>query len=268
MKNSINKLALIISTILVSSNAFAFDQTQHDENKRLSSIRTQISQQLLQNQLNEVKLKGLEKQKEMSNLQDVIDGVSTKAITPNVIQQQQPEIDRSLEFNNNITEEDILSKDNNWKQNVGFIYKKDADLNVGNINELVKPSPISALTENENKDQSFEKMLTEIGTSLDKNKGHSDDDEVITEIPKSEFKVTNLELNSLVIFENKKTASIRANYLSNNGFQKIKGARIISVKEGGIYDVKNAYSFKVISINNDGVKVENMKNNKIQFISR
>lgn len=265
MKNSINKITLLITSVILSGQVFAFDQAQHEDNKKLSSTRTQIADQLLQNQLYDVQLKGLEKKKEINSLKEIVESTGSSITTKNQKNQAEPEVDRSLHLNTNIRDEDILSQENNWEQNVGFIYKDDIKLDENDI----KNTPIDGLKNvNNETDTSFEKMLEEIGTSLDKNKNNESDEIPVDAIPKSDFKVTSLELNSLNIFNDQKSASIRANYLNNNGYQKIKGARIIDVKEGGVYDIKNAYSFKVKSISDNGVTVENLTTKKEQFISR
>jgi hypothetical protein len=245
--------AILISGALATGNVMANEDGSI--NKQLSSVRTDISVQILQNKLYDAELEGLKKQKQIKDLKDALIDVDTKALTPSV------KVDRdvSLKFDETLNEEDILSQNNDWEQNVGFVYQDDISFG-GESNEL------SSLTTSESSED-FSDLLNETLDEL------SEEDEEVeastaTTFQSASFNLVSLELNKLTVFEDQKNAEVKVNYVTNNGYQTIKGAKFSKVTVGKVFDVKGNVSFEVLEINENGVKLKNLNTEKVTFITK
>lgn len=245
--------AILISGALATGNVMANEDGSI--NKQLSSVRTDISVQILQNKLYDAELEGLKKQKQIKDLKDALIDVDTKTIAPSL------KIDRdvSLKFDESLNEEDILSQNNDWEQNVGFVYQDDINLG-GQSNDL------SSLTSSESSED-FSELLNETLDEL------SEEDENVeastaTTFQSASFNLVSLELNKLTVFEDQKNAEVKVNYVTNNGYQTIKGAKFSKVTVGKIFDVKGNVSFEVLEINENGVKLKNLNTEKVTFITK
>lgn len=245
--------AILISGALATGNVMANEDGSI--NKQLSSVRTDISVQILQNKLYDAELEGLKKQKQIKDLKDSLIDVDTKTIAPSV------KVDRdvSLKFDETLNDEDILSQNNDWEQNVGFVYQDDISLG-GESNEL------SSLTSSESSED-FSDLLNETLDEL------SEEDEKVeasaaTTFQSASFNLVSLELNKLTVFEDQKNAEVKVNYVTNNGYQTIKGAKFSKVTVGKIFDVKGNVSFEVLEINENGVKLKNLNTEKVTFITK
>lgn len=245
--------AILISGALATGNVMANEDGSI--NKQLSSVRTDISVQILQNKLYDAELEGLKKQKQIKDLKDSLIDVDTKTIAPSL------KVDRdvSLKFDESLNEEDILSQNNDWEQNVGFVYQDDISLG-SDSNDL------SSLTSSESSED-FSELLNETLDEL------SEEDEnveasVATTFQSASFNLVSLELNKLTVFEDQKNAEVKVNYVTNNGYQTIKGAKFSKVTVGKIFDVKGNVSFEVLEINENGVKLKNLNTEKVTFITK
>lgn len=245
--------AILISGALATGNVMANEDGSI--NKQLSSVRTDISVQILQNKLYDAELEGLKKQKQIKDLKDALIDVDTKTIAPSL------KVDRdvSLKFDESLNEEDILSQNNDWEQNVGFVYQDDISLG-GESNDL------SSLTSSESSED-FSELLNETLDEL------SEEDENVeastaTTFQSASFNLVSLELNKLTVFEDQKNAEVKVNYVTNNGYQTIKGAKFSKVTVGKIFDVKGNVSFEVLEINENGVKLKNLNTEKVTFITK
>jgi hypothetical protein len=245
--------AILISGALATGNVMANEDGSI--NKQLSSVRTDISVQILQNKLYDAELEGLKKQKQIKDLKDALIDVDTKALAPSV------KVDRdvSLKFDETLNEEDILSQNNDWEQNVGFVYQDDISFG-GESNEL------SSLTTSESSED-FSDLLNETLDEL------SEEDEEVeastaTTFQSASFNLVSLELNKLTVFEDQKNAEVKVNYVTNNGYQTIKGAKFSKVTVGKVFDVKGNVSFEVLEINENGVKLKNLNTEKVTFITK
>lgn len=251
---------MIISSSLVAGNASAEDST--NINKELSEVRTDISVQVLQNRLYDAELEGLQKRKEIKDLKDSLEGSDTKITAP--IKKRNDNIDHSLKFDESLNDEDILSENNNWEQNVGFIYQDDVSFgSSGQINNSNQGLP--SLVE-ENDDEVFSKLIEDTLTTLEDEEDNEELNQ--TSMNASNFNLVSLELNKLTVFDDHKSAKVKVNYMSNNGYQTIKGAKISNVTEGKVFEVKGEVSFEVLEITEDGVKVKNLNSDKVTFVTK
>lgn len=261
--------ATLILGAIFSGNVMAESTSP---NEGLSEIRIKMSQQILENNLAQAKLDGLQKQVEIQALKQQLDNISsTTSVTAN--QDVKKDEDHSFQFNETIHEEDILSQGNDWKQNVGFVYQDDLDIGMSNNSGMpskvsLPDSPVVDLTKSEDLD--FEAMLQKV-TEESKDAEKTVDEvgsynENMSDI--NDFKLINVELNKLVIYGDEKKASLKVNYMTNNGYQKIRGSKIVDVNIGSNFNVKNKVSFNVIDINTKGVELKNDNLEKSEFITR
>lgn len=246
--------AILISGALATGNVMANEDGSI--NKQLSSVRTDISVQILQNKLYDAELEGLKKQKQIKDLQDSLVDVDTKTVTPSV----RAEKDLSLKFNETLNEEDILSENNDWEQNVGFIYQDDIGFG-GESNEL------SSLTSSDTSED-FSDLLNETLDELSDEDQELESSSATNTIQSSSFNLVSLELNKLTVFEDQKSAEVKVNYVTNNGYQTIKGAKFSKVTVGKVFDVKGNVSFEVLEVNENGVKLKNLNTEKVTFITK
>ena len=245
--------AVLISGALATGNVMANEES--GINQQLSSVRTDISVQILQNKLYDAELEGLKKQKQIKDLQDTLIDVDTKATAPSVKANR----DVSLKFNETLNDEDILSQSNDWEQNVGFIYQDDVSFG-GENNDL------SSLTSNKTTED-FSDLLNETLDELSEDEAETDSSTATT-FQSASFNLVSLELNKLTVFEDQKNAEVKVNYVTNNGYQTIKGAKFSKVTVGKVFDVKGNVSFEVLEINENGVKLKNLNTEKITFITK
>jgi len=245
--------AILISSALATGNVMANEDGSI--NKQLSSVRTDISVQILQNKLYDAELEGLKKQKQIKDLKDTLIDVDTKTIAPNV----KTDRDLSLKFNETLNEEDILSENNDWEQNVGFIYQDDISFEGGN-------DDLSSLTASDNSED-FSDLLNE---TLDELSEENQEIEAssVSSVQSSSFNLVSVELSKLTVFEDQKNAEVKVNYLTNNGYQTIKGAKYSKVTVGKVFDVKGNVSFEVMDISENGVKLKNLNTEKVTFITK
>tara|TARA_Y100000588_G_scaffold341918_1_gene386311 strand:+ start:8999 stop:9757 length:759 start_codon:yes stop_codon:yes gene_type:complete len=245
--------AILISSALATGNVMANEDGSI--NKQLSSVRTDISVQILQNKLYDAELEGLKKQKQIKDLKDTLIDVDTKTIAPNV----KTDRDLSLKFNETLNEEDILSENNDWEQNVGFIYQDDIGFEGGN-------DDLSSLTASDNSED-FSDLLNE---TLDELSEENQEIEAssVSNVQSSSFNLVSVELSKLTVFEDQKNAEVKVNYLTNNGYQTIKGAKYSKVTVGKVFDVKGNVSFEVMDISENGVKLKNLNTEKVTFITK
>ena len=247
-------IALMVSSALAAGAANA--ETQGSINKELSEKRANISAQILQNKLYDAELDGLKKQQEIKDIRSALDGDSNLPITtPSPVQQ-----DNTLQFDEELNNEDILSSNNDWEQEVGFIYQDT--LNVSDT------SPIGGLIDSEPvNDNLLSDMLAnaieEADAETDSDAGSESD-----YIEANLFKLTAIDINKLVVKDDYKSAELKVSYITDNGFQKIRGAKITKAVVGKVFDVKGEESFEVKEINKQGVTLVNMKNKKEIFISK
>lgn len=268
MKKYNTKLvAALALTATFSSGAYAVGKSVNQE---LSDVRTQISKQMLENKLYQAQLDGLQKQQEIKKIQNSLDGVSSTSSSSS--RPVEIEEDHSFKFNNSIHEEDILSENNNWEQNVGFIYQDDIMLGGMNNKNITSNDAIGSLTEDDDIDfaEMLDKVAAQANEDLDDSTASSENSESSSESLSSlnEFKLISVDLQKLDIYDDKRKASVKVNYITNNGYQKIKGSKIISVSEGSSFNVKGKNSFEVLSITDSGVKYKNLTNGQEGFATR
>lgn len=265
MKKYNTKLvAALALTATFSSGAYAVGKSVNQE---LSDVRTQISKQMLENKLYQAQLDGLQKQQEIQKIQNSLDGVSSTG--PSSARPVEIQEDHSFKFNESIHDEDILSEDNNWEQNVGFIYQDDIMLGGMNNKSITSNDAIGSLTEDDDLDfaEMLDKVAAQANEDLDDSASSSESSaESLSSL--NEFKLISVELQKLDIYDNERKASVKVNYITNNGYQKIKGSKIISVSEGSSFNVKGKNSFEVLSITDSGVKYKNLTNGQEGFATR
>jgi len=87
-------------------------------------------------------------------------------------------------------------------------------------------------------------------------------------VQSSSFNLVSVELSKLTVFEDQKNAEVKVNYLTNNGYQTIKGAKYSKVTVGKVFDVKGNVSFEVMDISENGVKLKNLNTEKVTFITK
>lgn len=263
MKKSNKLVTALIVSAMFSGSAIAASEGK-SVNQELSDVRVKISKQMLENKLYQAQLDGLQKQKEIQGIKDSLDGVSSTSSGRGVKNEVVAE-DHTFKFNEAIHEEDILSEGNNWKQSVGFIYQDDLD--IGGSGSISIDSPIDELTNFET-DLDFEKMLKEVA-----NESGSDNDEDENVQGESlsnvnDFKLISVELSKLNIYEDKRKGSVKVNYITNNGYQKIRGSKIVNVVEGSSFNIKGKAYFEILSINDTGIEYKNIKTGEIKKATR
>lgn len=246
-------IALMISGALAAGAANA--ETQGSINKELSKKRANISAQILQNKLYDAELEGLKKQQEIKEIRNALDGdtnIQTAVQSP--IKQ-----DNTLKFDEELHDEDILSADNEWEQTVGFVYQDNLDVS--------ESSPISGLTEQG--DASDDLLSDMLANAIEEADAEVESEESDNEfIETNLFKLTAIDINKLVVKDDYKSAELKVSYITDNGFQKIRGAKITKAVVDKVFDVKGEESFKVKNISKQGVTLINMKNKKEIFISK
>lgn len=263
----------MISSLAFVSNAYAVDEAVDNSgdnskkaevsvNKQLSDVRTEISVQMLQTKLADVKLEYLRKQQEIATIKNQLDYGTTSS---NLKTKTNTNAEAKREFSEQLDQEDILIENNNWEQNVGFIYKDDVSIGQNNGFSSQNNSPVSGLTPEVDKD--FEKMLSQIAENTDETDIEKVEEKVEKEAP-SGFMLTSVELNKLNIFGEDKSAKVKVNYMNDNGYQKIKGAKIVRVQEGSVFQVKNEVSFEILKITDSGITIKNLNTGKVEDISR
>jgi hypothetical protein len=255
-----NALAIIISGVFaVSGSAFAQEQSS---NKELSQTRTDISLQIMKNKLHEAELEGLRKQKEIQEIKDSLDGGSDVLNTQK--SQVTNEVDYSVPWDEKLNSEDILTENNNWEQEVGFIYKDNENFSIGGSSS----NPSSALIAEDSSDD-LSKILEDSLDSIKEAEAEAAKEaETTTQIAENAFKVTGITLNKLSLFDGVKEAQVKVSYLMDNGFQKISGNSISNVVEGDKFNVKNEAYFVVKEITENGVILENQKTKKEVVVHR
>jgi len=261
MKKSNNLVAALIIGATFSGASIAADNGR-SVNQELSDQRVKISKQMLQNKLYQAQLDGLQKQQEIKTIQDSLNGESSTSSGPSIVESAVQE-DHSFKFNESLNEEDILSEGNNWKQSVGFIYQDDLDIGSSSGGGMMGNSAISDLTDS-SQDLDFEEMLKQVASEA---KTEITGDEAVDAASGdlnsvNDFKLIGVELSKLNIYEDEKKASLKVSYITNNGYQKIRGSKIVSVVEGSTFNVKGKVSFKVLSINDNGIEFENLTSGK------
>ncbi len=246
-------IALMISGALAAGAANA--ETQGSINKELSKKRANISAQILQNKLYDAELEGLKKQQEIKEIRNALDGdTNIQSAVQSPVKQ-----DNTLKFDEDLHDEDILSADNEWEQTVGFVYQDNLDVS--------ESSPISGLTEQgEASDDLLSDMLANAIEEADAEVESEESDNEFIET--NLFKLTAIDINKLVVKDDYKSAELKVSYITDNGFQKIRGAKITKAVVDKVFDVKGEESFKVKNISKQGVTLINMKNKKEIFISK
>lgn len=251
------KLAIIVSGVLAASAANAAEQGSI--NKELSETRANISAQILQNKLFDAELEGLKKQQEIKEIRNALEGnVNVPVVTKETTQKI-----NTFQFDEELNNEDILSVDNEWEQNVGFIYQDTLD-----ISGSTTASPIGSLTETST--SADDSLLSDMLASAieDAEAEAATEGETEEFVQTNVFKLTAIDINKLVVKDEYKSAELKVSYITDNGFQKIRGAKITKAEIGKIFDVKGEESFKVKNISKQGVTLVNLKNNKEIFVSK
>lgn len=261
-------IALMVSSVLAAGAANAETKgadnvtKQGNINKELSEIRAGISAQVLQNKLYDAELEGLKRRQEIKSLESALDGSSDISIPKSTINNVDQNI---LKFDETLNNEDILISDNEWDQNVGFIYQDTLDVSGKSSNA----SPISGLTESTPSvdDNLLSDMLA---SAIEEAEAEDEVEETESEgfLDANMFKLTSIEVNKLVVKDDYKSAELKVSYITDNGFQKIRGAKITKAITGKVFDVKGEERFEVKEITKQGVVLINLKNKKEIFVSK
>ena len=266
MKNY-KKLALVTIIAATLPSVATANDTQTDSevsktgNEVLSNVRTQIKQQLLENELKDVVFQGLKKERDISDIENAIENDANGFSNDSLENINQEKVDLTYQMNQNINDEDILSEEQDLNQNVGFIYEDD--LGVQGVNFVEK------INETQNDEIDFEDMLEKVSNDVEEDISNKELNKGSSLIDLNEFKLINLELKKLIIYGDNKNVSLRVNYITNNGYQKIKGYKTFyNKKVGDIFNVKGEMSFEILEINDSGFKYKNVKNSEVKSITR
>lgn len=228
-KSNLSKITLALVLSGMSFMTVANSNIDLDKDK-LSQIRMKIQEETLNQELEQGKLNKLRIQQEQSKIKNEINGGSIQL----------------KEDNMNPKEEDILSKENNLPQNVGFIYKSQQIENSNNV--------LEELNGKNNPDE-----LSNILQKFDDLKKESD----VTLKSATEYKVVKTlvetELDMLSIYDGKKSAKIRFSYIHDDGTQKRKVITVINATEGKSFKVEDDI-YKIENIDSDGIVIRNSKN--------
>lgn len=237
-KSNLSKITLALILSGMSFMAFANSNIDLDKDK-LSQIRMKIQEETLNQELEQGKLNKLRIQQEQSKIKNEINGGSIQL----------------KEDNMNPKEEDILSKENNLPQNVGFIYKSQLIEKENSTNRLDNLNDVK----NNNSDE-----ISNILQKFDDLKKESD----VTLKSATEYKIVKTliqtELDMLSIYDENKSAKIRFSYIHDDGIQKRKVITVINATEGKSFKVEDDI-YKVENIDSDGIVIRNM-NNKEEII--
>lgn len=246
-----NAIAIIVGGVFaVSGSAFA---QEHSSNKELSQTRTDISLQIMKNKLHEAELEGLRKQKEIQEIKDSLEGGSDITNTSKATQKAN-DVDYSVPWDEKLNSEDILTENNNWEQEVGFIYRDNENFSIGS-----NGNPSSALIEEDSSDDLSKILEDSLDSIKEAEEEAAKEAEAASTISDSAFKVTGVTLNKLSLFDDVKEAQVKVSYLMDNGFQKISGNSISNVVEGDKFNVKNEAYFIVKTITEEGVVLINQE---------
>lgn len=246
-----NKIAMIVAGALSFAGVANANEIESGNlNKELSKQRVEISLLLMENKKYDAELESLRKQQEIKQIQYALDGTGD---VNNTATSTNNNVDHSVQFDETLNDEDILSESNNWEQNVGFVYQDDVSISIPSSS-----SPVSSLTAGGEESQDFTKILMETMENInEEEKESAEDHSTPTSISNDQFKLTSISLSKLSLYDNVKEAEVKAQFLVDNGFQKISGAKIVKVKEGQKFSVKNEAFFKVITITEEGVELLN-----------
>lgn len=263
------KFKNLITMGIIASFAFTANAASEDKkvevkesgsiNSQLSDVRTDISMQILKNKLADAELEHYRKQQEIQAIKNQLEYGTEE---PTNAKKETVDVDVSRKFNESLDEEDILVENNNWAQEVGFIYQSDTTIG----HQPSSSSSLGSLSDDISGDDSLTEMLKTIQDNIEEDPV---EDEVVTNSinDTNAFKLINVELSKLIIFGEHKSAKIKANYLTDNGYQKIKGSKIVTVSEGDDFQVKGQVAFKVLKIDETGVHLENTTTGREEFVN-
>lgn len=240
MKNKIglSKIALALIISGLSFTTIAAEKVVDKE--ELSQIRLKIQKEKLNQELEQEKLNKLRIKQEQGKIEDQINGGSAL-------------IKKEDEMKPN--EEEILSREQNIPQNVGFIYKNEASTSKPQkSNNILDALTGEGNTASEDNPDDLSKVLQK----FDALKKESDS----TLKMASEYVVVKTlvetELDMLSIYDGKKSAKIRFAYLHDDGIQKRKVITVVNVVEGKTFKIEDDI-YKVENLDSDGLVILNTK---------
>lgn len=243
MKNKIglSKIALALIISGLSFTTIAAEKVVDKE--ELSQIRLKIQKEKLNQELEQEKLNKLRIKQEQGKIEDQINGGSA-------LIKQEDEMKP--------TEEEILSREQNIPQNVGFIYKNEASTSKPQqSNNILDALTGEGNTASEDNPDDLSKVLQK----FDDLKKESDS----TLKMASEYVVVKTlvetELDMLSIYDGKKSAKIRFAYLHDDGIQKRKVITVVNVVEGKTFKIEDDI-YKVENLDSDGLVILNTKTKK------
>lgn len=249
------KIGILIGLSIMAMNAMADTQTPGNPKNKpvtmddLSQTRVEIQKAKLQQQLeseNTAILKNKLDQAKIKEALDVTGGSAGAGDLPKGMQQA--------------TEEALLSEKNSAPQNVGYIYKSDQEKVAAPNNSVI--DTLTGSKEKTNTDelakvlQKFDDLKKEADTTV---KGANEYVEIKTFVK--------AEIAMLSIFDDQKTAKLKFTYMHDDGIQKRRVGSIINVEEGKNFNVEDD-TYKVESIDQDGIKLLNNKTKEEIFVNR
>lgn len=257
-----NKIAMmVVGALSFSSVTYATDNEieSGNLNKELSKQRVEISLQLMKNKMRDAELEGLRKDQEIKKIQDSLDGGVDISNTGSSINS---DVDYSVQFDEHMNDEDVLIESNNWDQNVGFIYQDDVSIGLPTAG-----NPAAALTTGG--DDDFTSLLEETMANITEEEEKAAEESAQAPVADtSSFKITGINLHTLKLYENNKEAELKFSYIKNDSFQDIKGSKYVKIIEGLKFNISNEAYFEVLEVNENGVNLLNIDNEKELFIQK
>lgn len=264
--NGISVALAMVMSMVFCSGSFAADTAKTDKDAKtedvkkedLSQYRMRIQKEKLEQEFEREKLGKLKIKAEQAKIEDQINGVSTTGAAT----------DANMPNAMTPSEEEKIATAKGIPQNVGFIYKNDAETVQ---TQSKKPNNIlDALTGKGDKDKSNTEGSDDVSAVLKKFdllKKESD----TTVKSMSEYVVTKTlletKLDMLSIFDENKTAKLRFVYLHDDGIQKKKVITVVTVNEGKVFNVEDD-TYKIDKIDSDGLVIVNIKTKEETIITK
>lgn len=258
--NGISISLVAVLGILFSANSFAAEKDvkkQELKKEDLSQIRMEIQKEKLEQELEKEKLSKLRLKSEQTKIIDQINGVGSVSTGD----ANMPQVPRA-------SEEDSIARDGDIPQNVGYIYRSDAQIETkktsksNNILDALTGKSSSGDETSEGKDE-----LSKVLEKFDEYKKVSDTKVKVMNEYVVKKTLLETELDMLSIFDDNKSAKLRFAYLHDDGIQKKRVVSIVSVKEGKVFKVEDD-TFKVDKIDSDGLVLVNLKTQEESIITK
>lgn len=251
IKSNLSKIALALLLSGLSYTTFANVDIDKD---KLSLIRMKIQEESLNQELEQGKLNKLRIQQEQNKIKNEMNGLTGSSNNANII--------NGREDHMKPTEEDILSKQGQIPQNVGFVYKNQI-IDAIEKKDIPK-NMLDALNSSKSDDPA---EISNILKKFDELKKESDSTIKVVKEYVIVKTLVDSELDMLSIYDGSKSAKLKFSYMHDDGTQKRKVVTIVNVSEGKTFKVEDDI-YKVEKIDSDGLVIQNTKSEEYIILTK